>query len=85
MRIHYTKQSLRVLREYDKSTRIRIQRKINGLTKIPPEGDIKPLKGSKNESRLRIGKYRVIFEYLTESKVRILMINRIDSRGDVYK
>ena len=55
------------------------------MIKTPPEGDIKPLQGSKNEKRLRVGKYRVIYEYLTETKIKVLMINKIDTRGDVYK
>ena len=46
---------------------------------------IKTLKGSKNELRLRAGKYRVIYEYLEDGEIKILMVNKIDSRGDVYK
>ena len=55
------------------------------MTKTPPEGDIKPLQGSKTEKRLRVGKYRVIYEYLHDDVIEVLMINKIDSRGGVYK
>jgi mRNA interferase RelE/StbE len=89
MKIKYTKQATKTLKAYDKNTRDLIRSKIYGLTKTPPEGDIKPLQGSKTEKRLRVGKYRVIYEYLTETqeeiKIKILMINKIDSRGDIYK
>ncbi len=85
MQINYTKQALKALHGYDKPTRERILDRILGLTQVPPVGDIKPLQGSQKEYRLRVGKYRVVYEYTTENKVKILMINNIDSRGDVYK
>ena len=85
MRIKYTKQALKTLGSYDKSTRELIRKKVLGLTEMPPKGDIKPLQGSKNELRLRVGKYRVIYEYVSENRVEILVINRIGARGDIYK
>jgi mRNA interferase RelE/StbE len=89
MKIRYAKQAAKTLKAYDKNTRDLIRKKIFGLTKNPPEGDIKSLHGSKTEKRLRVGKYRVIYEYLEETKskitVKILMVNKVDSRGDIYK
>lgn len=85
MLIKYTKIALKTLQGYDKPTRERIREKIQSLTLTPPVGDIKPLQGSENEMRLRVGKYRVIYEYTTENSIKILMINKIDSRGDIYK
>ena len=83
--IKYTKQALKTLKSYSKSERELIRKKINGLTEIPPKGDIKPMQASKTEMRLRVGKYRVIYEYIAENRLRVLMINRIDTRGDIYK
>ena len=85
MKIKYTKQALKALRAYDKSTRQLIRGKIKDLTETPPKGDIKSLQGSKTKKRLRIGSYRVVFEYIVEDKVKFLMINIIDTRGGVYK
>jgi len=85
MIIKYTKQALKALQAYDKSTRGLIRGKIKDLTETPPKGDIKPLQGSKTEKRLRVGKYRIIYEYLQENSVKILMVNKIDTRGGVYK
>jgi len=84
MTIKYTKQALKTLAAYDKSTRELMRARISGLTETPPKGDIKPLQGSKTEKRLRVGKYRVIYEYLDDG-VKILMVNKIDTRGGVYK
>ena len=35
--------------------------------------------------RLRVGKYRVIYKYLTDTEIEILLIMDIGSRGDIYK
>jgi mRNA interferase RelE/StbE len=44
-------------------------------------GDLKKLKGSKNEYRLRVGNYRVLFEL---SGKRIIVYT-IGARKDIYK
>ncbi|MEG2286157.1 MAG: type II toxin-antitoxin system RelE/ParE family toxin [Eubacterium sp.] len=55
---------------------------IEGLTKEPPEGDIKQMKGYKDSTcRLRIGKYRIIYRYIQDT----LCVEDINSRGDIYK
>lgn len=35
--------------------------------------------------RLRIGKYRVIYKYLNDNIVEVLLILDIGARGDIYK
>ena len=35
--------------------------------------------------RLRVGKYRIIYKYLTDKEIEILSIMDIGSRGDIYK
>ncbi len=56
------------------------------MTKEPPEGDIKFLQGyADGRKRLRIGKYRIIYNYLPGGGVEILYIINVDSRGDIYK
>jgi len=44
--------------------------------------DIKKLKGS-NEYRLRIGKYRFIYQ--VKDDILIVVMEKADSRGDIYK
>ena len=85
IKIKYTKEALKTLEKYDALMRNYIREKINGLTQTPPSGDIRLLNGCKNQYRLRAGKYRVIYEYIAENGVKILMINKIDSRGGIYK
>ena len=60
---------------------------INFLKKIEGENiniDVKKLKGSwKGFYRIRKGKIRIIFSVEYDNKV--LFVNKIDFRGDVYK
>lgn len=65
----------------DKPTRQRIKQGIEGI----PNGDIVPLQGRENEFRLRIGKYRVIFEYGQRENEKVVYILEVGSRGDIYK
>lgn len=92
LEIRYAKVALKALQGYDKSTRERIRGKIQELMQVPPAGDIKPLYGEENQYRLRVGKYRVKFEYITEKiiqgegtekQINVLSIIDIDSRGDI--
>ncbi|MCL2096517.1 MAG: type II toxin-antitoxin system RelE/ParE family toxin [Oscillospiraceae bacterium] len=85
MEIKHTKTALKTLRGYDRITREFIREKIKGLAKTPPAGDIAQMSGSADKFRLRVGKYRVIYEYIIQNNVKILMVNKIDSRGGIYK
>lgn len=76
MLINYSKQAIKFLNKQDKLTRVRIVDAINQL----PKGDVKKLQGE-DGYRLRVGDYRVIFDRNGD----ILYINKIDSRGQVYK
>ena len=49
-------------------------------------GDIKPLQGySDCRQRLRIGKYRIVFNYVTVDDEPAVYIMDIESRGAIYK
>ncbi|OKO96030.1 RelE/StbE replicon stabilization toxin [Geobacillus proteiniphilus] len=55
---------------------------MQGLLAIPPQGDIKKLKGQDGLYRMRIGTYRVLFRI--DHDERIIYIEAIGNRGDVY-
>lgn len=64
----------------------RIHIAIKGLTKKPPEGDIKKLEGYDDDrKRLRVGGWRIIFKIDSNNEIEILFIIEIGNRGDVYK
>lgn len=86
MRIEYSKRAVKYISKLDKPTKQRIKSGIEKLTLEPPEGDIKSLQGyTDGRKRLRIGKYRIIYNYLPDGAIEVLYIMDIDSRGDIYK
>ncbi len=86
MEISYSKSAAKAISGLDRPTKQRIRDGILGLTKKPPEGDIRPLQGyNDGRQRLRVGKYRVIFRFDLESEIQILYIMNVGSRGDIYK
>ncbi len=77
MEIRYSRQAIKFIKKLNEPIKSRIK---VGIKKLPT-GDIKPLKGSNNLYRLRIGDYRIIF-----CKVgNIIQIDKIQKRNDVYK
>ncbi len=78
------KQAKKRLQALVASTRAKIAGEISMLGKNPDDKrlDIKKMKG-KSAYRLRIGQWRVIFE--RDDDVRILSIEKIGTRGDIYK
>ena len=74
----------KTLKSLSKTDRNRITEKIVMLGSNPDslQLDIKPLLGS-NCYRLRVGKWRVIFS--RDDSIKIIAIEKIKPRGDVYK
>jgi mRNA interferase RelE/StbE len=73
-----SKQVEKYLCKLDKKTRERI---VNAILKIP-EGDIRPYKSRKGCFRLQVGAYRVLFHWIGDGQIFLLLI---DSRGQIYK
>ena len=55
---------------------------MKAIHKLPDGTDIKRLKGY-NLYRMRVGNVRVI--YSIQEEIKIITIENIDNRGDVYK
>lgn len=86
MQIKYSKAALKFLAKLDRKTVDRIRNAIAGLTETPPKGDIKLMQGySDGRQRLRVGAYRIIYNYTLEHEIEILYIIDIGNRGDIYK
>ncbi|WP_088188876.1 type II toxin-antitoxin system RelE/ParE family toxin [Desulfosporosinus sp. FKA] len=86
MRVVYSRGAVKAINSFDKSVKQRIKTGIEGLLEVPPKGDIKQMQGINPPIlRLRIGKYRVLYEYTNLNDEEVLMIKDIGSRGDIYK
>lgn len=86
MIVQYSKSSLKFLGKLDRKSVDRIREAIDGLTRTPPEGDIKPMQGyTDGRKRLRVGSWRVIYRVDTDNRVEVLLIIDIGNRGDIYK
>jgi len=77
VKIKYDRKVAKYLTLLDRTTQKRIRA---GIERIP-QGDIVKLRGVEKGYRLRIGKFRVIFEIEDD----IIYIDKIASRGQVYK
>jgi len=78
MQIVYSRAAVKAINSMDKATKQRIKAAIEKI----PEGDIKPLQGSKGSYRLRVGGWRILFSY---QEGDIILIEKIGPRGGVYK
>jgi mRNA interferase RelE/StbE len=56
---------------------------IQGLANNPRPSGCRKLVGSKNDWRIRVGDYRVIYEIADE--IRIVRVNRVRHRREVYR
>lgn len=73
------KAAQKFLDKQEKDKRIRLYK---AIYKLPNGTDIKKLKGS-NLYRLRVGDCRIL--YTVDGTIRLIDIENIDNRGDVYK
>ena len=82
--IIFAPRALKQLQKLDKTAQIRIKEGIIKLANYPPEADVRKLKGGMgNEFKLRVGNWRIIFEYqFADQEVHIL---NIATRSDAYK
>jgi mRNA interferase RelE/StbE len=62
---------------------LRVIRKIESLTSLPRPRGCKKLKGFKDQWRIRVGDWRVI--YLIDGTVKTISITRVAHRREVYE
>lgn len=78
MKIQTAKAAAKVLEAMDQ----KMQQRMNRAIKAIPDGDIRPLIGTRSLFRLRVGNWRIVFYYLDDETI---WIEKIASRGDAYK
>lgn len=78
-RIIIEKRAEKFIRKQEKKEQERL---LNAISKLPDGTDIKKLKGSEL-FRVRVGNYRIL--YTIDEGIKVITIENIDNRGDVYK
>lgn len=88
MEILYSKQAQKFLFKQNKKTADRIRQGIEELADQNIIKDIRPMEGrhkKEGDMRLHIGTFRVIYNYGVNGELQVLLVLKIDNRGDVYK
>ena len=80
MRVELSQKAYKYLLRLDSETRERLKKALIKLSLEPPQGDILSLSG-KDGYRLRVGKYRALFDIVDNN----IMVYEIDVRGQIYK
>jgi mRNA interferase RelE/StbE len=84
MIVRFSEETIKSLRDIDKTNAKRIKDRIQKFVDNPESCNFKKLKGYNGRYRIRQGDYRIICEFLEES-VRILYIIDIKHRSEAYK
>ncbi len=83
LEIVITSSAAKSVKNLDTNDKKRIYDAIKKLCYVPPQGDVKKLKGYNKIMRCRVGNSRIIFEQ--NMSANELIIYKIDSRSKVYK
>jgi len=83
-KLKFSKQAKKFIEKQDKKTKQRFKEIFEKLAENPYGEDIDTKKMSNSDFfRLRIGKYR--FLYFIDKNELVIIIEKGDSRGDIYK
>ena len=80
MKVELSPKVHKYLLRLDSETRERLRKAFIKLSLEPPQGDISSLSG-KDGYRLRVGKYRALFDIIDNS----IVVYDINVRGQIYK
>ena len=75
--------AIKDIKKLDESVKKTVWESLNSLVQQPESADIKKLKGTPSEYRLRIGDWRVRFQVDFTNK--IYLITHVKHRKDIYK
>ncbi len=78
MNIQLSKDALKVFNKVDRPTQQRFKQALLAL----PKGDVKAMVGLRGLYRLRIGDWRILFSYVSDTTV---FVEKIAPRGEIYK
>ena len=80
MKVVLEKKAAKYIQRLNEPVKSNISNALGGLSFEPPQGDIKKLQG-RNDYRLRIGKYRILYRIEPDT----VIVTNIAPRGQAYK
>jgi mRNA-degrading endonuclease RelE of RelBE toxin-antitoxin system len=78
--IRWHTKALRQLRKIDRQDNAAIRQAVNGLAAMPACSGVKALTNHKYGYRLRVGRYRVFFDF--DGEVRVVEIQEVKKRDE---
>lgn len=82
-RIEFASNADKQFRALEKSTQLRLARRINLLANEPRPQGIKKLTGEEDLYRIRVGDYRIVYQI--QDKKLLVLIVRVGHRSEVYR
>ena len=82
-RLEVSSQAERQIGRLPPDAQRRVLDALAGLTTHPPTGDIMKLQGRRDEYRLRVGEWRVLFR--RDRGERIVVVTAVRARGGAYQ
>ncbi|MCP5106435.1 MAG: type II toxin-antitoxin system RelE/ParE family toxin [bacterium] len=80
--MEFSKEAFKVYKKFDASTKRRIDKVLLMLVE-GEQIDLKPVQGTDDTFRVRVGSFRILIKKFKEDKVYLVV--KMGSRGDVYK
>jgi mRNA interferase RelE/StbE len=80
--VRFVRSARKELEELDNATLSRVFAQIESLATVPRPPGCKKLRGAQDLWRIRIGRYRVVYE--VDDRTRVVEIRAVGDRKDVY-
>ena len=81
--VRITRKAIKAMSRIPRRDRLRLGATIDALTSAPKPANSKPLRGTRNGHRLRVGRYRVV--YTIEKRKLVVRVIRVGLRKDIYR
>ena len=82
-KVEFRPAAARAVRKLAEDVRARIVKAIDLLAEDPRHPGVRRLRGGRNEYRIRVGEYRVLYEI--DDLVLIVLVVEVGHRRDVYR
>lgn len=82
-KVEFKRSALKDIEKLDKSIISQIFQKIESLALNPRPTQSLKLKGTENSYRLRIGKYRVVYQI--DDRAKVVVVYGLGHRRDIYR